>query len=187
MNDQKQQQSIVKIGAYRRLHRIVDVFSRFGFMIYERTVRNHHGGPFFGYAAIFSVLKSLAFRDGLCTDQLHAANRAALCCFKQYRCWTLKMSNITYIKKLTIANNNLGFPATISDWKIVLPTSLRWSATAFHSGNFREKPWPLKPLRCPLFELSLLPKDSKICDSLILTSQRGRGRLSIPDPNSSWG
>ena len=142
-------------------------FSFHYFMTYIRTVWDHHGRPFFGDTAIFSVLNSLAFRDGLCTDQLHATNRAALCSFSLYLWWTLKINNITYIKKLTIANNILGFPATISDWKIVLPTSSRWSATAFHSGNYHDKPWRLKPLRCPLFELSLLPKDSKICDSLI--------------------
>jgi hypothetical protein len=38
-----------------------------------------HGGPFFGSAAIFSVLKSLEVRDTLCVDQLHLPNRAALC------------------------------------------------------------------------------------------------------------
>ena len=168
MNDEKQQQS-----PWSRLPRTV-VFVAFVicclislFVIYIKTVRDHHGRPFFGYTAIFSVLNSLAFRDGLCRDQLHTTNRAALCSFKQYRWWTLKISSIAYIDKFTIANNILGFPATISDWKIVLPTSSRWSATAFHSGNYHDKPWPLKPLRCPLFELSLLPKDSIICDSLI--------------------
>ena len=168
MNDEKQQQS-----PSSRLPRTV-VFVAFviccliyNFMIHTGTVWDHHGRPFFGCTAIFSVLKSLAFRDGLCTDQLHTTNRAALCSFTLYLWWTLKMTIIEDIKKSTIANNILGFPATISDWKIVLPTSSRWSATAFHSGNYHDKPWRLKPLRCPLFELSLLPKDSKICDSLI--------------------
>ena len=140
--------------------RICDLLSHFTILwSTPRTVWDHHGRPFFVCTAIFAVLNSLAFRDGLCTDQLHAPSRAALCSFLTSIChWNQKKSSLTdIIEKLTIANNILGFPATISDWKIVLPTSSRWSATAFHSGNYHDKPWPLKPLRCPLFELSLLP------------------------------
>jgi hypothetical protein len=64
MNDEKQQQS----PASRLPHTLVYVALMIClpvsfFMIYIRTVRDHHGGSFFGYTAIFSVLKPLAFTD----------------------------------------------------------------------------------------------------------------------------
>jgi len=45
---------------------------------------DNHGGPFFGETAIFTVLNSLAVRDGLCIVIVHVPNSAALCPNQQY-------------------------------------------------------------------------------------------------------
>ena len=150
--------SIVMIGAYRISHDRC-AFSLRYLPSTDGKYENHHGGQFFESTAIFSVLIALEDRNALCIDHLHARIRAALWCFMQYSCWTQEKRCFSDTINFNIAKNILGFQATTYDWRIVLPTSSRWSDTAFHSWNFRDKPWRLKPLRCPLFQPSLLPKD----------------------------
>ena len=72
--------SIVMIGAYRVSHDRC-AFSWRYLPSTDGKYENHHGGLFFEYTAIFSVLIALEDGNALCIDHLHARIRAALCCF----------------------------------------------------------------------------------------------------------